>query len=52
MKYLTVIFALILFSSCQEEVVLDLDTLEPIPVIEAIWTDNSAINQVKITLSE
>ncbi|MCR9014926.1 DUF4249 domain-containing protein [Aquiflexum gelatinilyticum] len=52
MKYLIVIFALILFSSCQEEVVLDLDTLEPIPVIEAIWTDNSAINQVKITLSK
>jgi hypothetical protein len=43
---------LILFSSCQEEVTLDLATLEPIPVIEAIWTDNNALNQVKITLSK
>jgi hypothetical protein len=52
MKNRIVIFALILFTSCQEEVVLDLKTLEPIPVIEAIWTDNNAINQVKITLSK
>lgn len=52
MRYLIILLTLILFSSCQEEVVLDLDSLEPIPVIEAIWTDNSAINQVKITLSK
>lgn len=52
MKNLTYILFLILFASCQEEVVLDLGTLEPIPVIEAIWTDNNAINQVKITLSK
>ena len=52
MRYLIVILTFILFSSCQEEVLLDLETLEPIPVIEAIWTDNSSINQVKITLSK
>ncbi|MCH6201632.1 DUF4249 family protein [Aquiflexum sp. LQ15W] len=52
MRYLILILTLILFSSCQEEVLLDLETLEPIPVIEAIWTDNSSINQVKITLSK
>lgn len=52
MKNRFVILSLILFTSCQEEVVLDLKTLEPIPVIEAIWTDNNAINQVKISLSK
>ena len=52
MKSRILISALILFASCQEEVVLDLGTLEPTPVIEAIWTDNSTINQVKITKSK
>lgn len=52
MKYAIVLFMLILFSSCQEEVVLNLGKLEPVPVIEAIWTDNSSINHVKITLTK
>lgn len=52
MKSRILIAVLILFVSCQEEVVLDLGTLEPTPVIEAIWTDNSTINQVKITKSK
>ncbi|MCH7403536.1 DUF4249 family protein [Belliella kenyensis] len=45
------IFIAICFSSCQEEVVLDLNTLEPIPVIEAIWTNVPNFNQVTITTS-
>ncbi|MCL6261328.1 DUF4249 domain-containing protein [Aquiflexum sp. TKW24L] len=52
MKSRILLLMLILFSSCQEEVTLDLDTLEPIPVIEAIWTDNNALNQVKISRSK
>jgi hypothetical protein len=52
MKNRIIIILLVLFSSCQEEVVLDLNELEPIPVIEAIWTNNNTVNQVKITLSK
>lgn len=39
-------------ASCQEEVVLPLGNTDPIPVIEAIWTDNPTINQVRISYSK
>lgn len=43
---------LILFS-CQEEVTLPLASLdEEVPVIEAIWTDNSYYNEIKVSLAE
>jgi hypothetical protein len=45
------VFAVISFA-CQEEVVLPLKSTEPIPVIEAIWTDNPSVNQVKISYSK
>lgn len=37
--------------SCQEEVFIDLANTEPVPVIEAIWTNVGSINQVKVSLS-
>lgn len=37
--------------SCQEEVFIDLRNTEPVPVIEAIWTDVGSINQVKVSFS-
>lgn len=40
-----------LFFSCQEEVFLDLRTVEPMPVIEAVWTDVGTMNFVKISKS-
>ncbi|SMD44703.1 protein of unknown function [Aquiflexum balticum DSM 16537] len=45
-------FFLVFLSSCQEEVVLELKQLEPIPAIEAIWTNNPNVNQVRILLSK
>ncbi len=43
----------IIFWSCQEEVILPLGTKsEPIPTIEAYWTDQGSFNEVKITLSK
>lgn len=38
--------------SCQEEVILDLQTLEPTPVIEAIWTNTPNFNQVFVSFSK
>lgn len=38
--------------SCQEEVFLPLDNTDPIPVIEAIWTDNPSINEVRVSYSK
>jgi hypothetical protein len=49
--YIPLLIILGLFS-CQEEVFLDLRNTEPIPVIEAFWTDNGAINFVKISESK
>lgn len=46
-----ILIAFITFS-CQEEVVLPLKNTAPIPVIEAIWTDNPSINQVRISYSK
>ena len=45
------IFLAIGFFSCQEEVLLDLRTTEPIPVIEAVWTNNSQMNFVQLSRS-
>ncbi len=43
----------ILFTSCQEEVFLDLDQKDArIPVIEGYWTDQGINNEVKISLSK
>lgn len=39
-------------SSCQEEIFLDLNKVEPTPAIEAIWTNNPNVNQVKILFSK
>lgn len=50
-KYLLVLLAIGLFS-CQEEVTLELQTVDKMPVIEAFWTDNAAVNFVKITASK
>ncbi|MFN3800513.1 DUF4249 domain-containing protein [Belliella pelovolcani] len=38
--------------SCQEEVILDLQSLEPTPVIEAIWTNTPNFNQVFVSFSK
>lgn len=38
--------------SCQEEVILDLQTLEPTPVIEAVWTNTPNFNQVFVSFSK
>ncbi|MEX2512408.1 MAG: DUF4249 domain-containing protein [Cyclobacteriaceae bacterium] len=35
--------------SCQEEIRLDLDQEERIPIIEAIWTDDVGLNQVIVS---
>lgn len=51
-RYLGYIGMLLFISSCQEEVVLDLKTIEPKPVIEAFWTDNALFNFVKISKSK
>lgn len=52
MKILKILsLALVLFS-CQEEVFLPMGEHEPIPVIEAIWTDVGVVNQVKVTQSK
>ncbi|MFD2200700.1 DUF4249 domain-containing protein [Shivajiella indica] len=45
------LFSIGLFS-CQEEVNLDLGTVEPMPVIEGVWTDAGALNFVRITKSK
>ncbi|MCH7410387.1 DUF4249 domain-containing protein [Belliella sp. DSM 111904] len=45
------LFSILCYTSCQEEVILNLDTLEPTPVIEAVWTNVPNINQVMITTS-
>ncbi|WP_373495667.1 DUF4249 family protein [Aquiflexum sp.] len=42
----------LLLWACQEEIILDLKTVEPTPVIEAIWTNNANMNQVKIMYSK
>ena len=52
MKKLIILFCLIGMFSCQEEVFLELETIEPIPVIEGVWTDSGTLNFVKITKSK
>ncbi|SNS17846.1 protein of unknown function [Belliella buryatensis] len=47
-----IIIAALIASSCQEEVILDLQTLEPTPVIEAIWTNTPNFNQVFVSFSK
>ncbi|RZS97202.1 DUF4249 domain-containing protein [Cecembia calidifontis] len=46
-----VFFLTLLLFSCQEEVFLELRTVEPMPVIEAVWTDVGTMNFVKISKS-
>ena len=51
-RFWIVILALAAFS-CQEEVYLPLATIDgDVPVIEAVWTDNTYYNEVKISLAE
>jgi hypothetical protein len=53
MKRLSWIILAFLSWSCQEEVTLPLGTKsEFVPTIEAIWTDQSSFNEVKISLSK
>ena len=52
MRHIWIILIGILLGSCQEEIFLDLKTVEPTPAIEAIWTNNGSINQVKIMYSK
>ncbi|MCC5937960.1 MAG: DUF4249 domain-containing protein [Lunatimonas sp.] len=51
MKNFFFLFGLVALFSCQEEVYLDLRNQERVPVIEAFWTDNPALNRVKISYS-
>ncbi|EMS35022.1 hypothetical protein C943_02914 [Mariniradius saccharolyticus AK6] len=50
-RLLLPLIAIVSFS-CQEEVFLPLENTEPIPVIEALWTDNPSINQVRVSYSK
>jgi hypothetical protein len=53
MKKLLILFSfLFTLTSCQEEVVLELQTTEKIPVIEGIWTDTPNFNQVFVSYSK
>lgn len=51
-KLLILFFFLFALSSCQEEVVLELQTSERIPVIEGIWTNTPNFNQVFVSYSK
>ncbi|GAB2635428.1 DUF4249 family protein [Belliella aquatica] len=51
-KLLILLSILFAFSSCQEEVVLELQTSERIPVIEGVWTDTPNFNQVLVSYSK
>ncbi|SHN29667.1 protein of unknown function [Cyclobacterium lianum] len=51
MKPLVKLTLLIILMSCQEEVSLDLGNTEKIPVIEAVWTDDPVLNEVKVAYS-
>ncbi len=51
-KLIGLILSVWIFASCQEEVILDLQGLEPIPVIEAIWTNTPNFNQVLVSYSK
>ncbi len=49
-RYIFILLTMLtVFSSCQEEVRLELKNQEIIPVIEAIWTDRPALNKVEVT---
>jgi len=52
MRKIFILFCTIGLFSCQEEVFLDLNTVEPAPVIEGVWTDAGALNFVRITKSK
>lgn len=53
MKNIWILSVLFLMSACQIEVVMPLGQIEEdIPVIEGIWTDNSILNEVKISLAK
>ncbi|WP_291783118.1 DUF4249 domain-containing protein [Cecembia sp.] len=50
-RSLNAILLLILLASCQEEVFLELNSVEPRPVIEAFWTDAGIYNFVRLSTS-
>jgi hypothetical protein len=50
-RYILILVLSLGFMACQEEVFLPLDQNEPIPVIEAIWTNMPGLNQVTVTYS-
>jgi len=53
MKYSWLIGLIFLVASCQIEVDLPLAEIQgEIPVIEAVWTDNPILNEVKVTLAK
>jgi hypothetical protein len=51
-RYLYTVFGFFLLASCQEEVFLELNTVEPRPVIEAFWTDAGIYNFVRLSTSK
>jgi hypothetical protein len=52
MKRIFILLVVLALYSCQEEVFLELKTIEPIPAIEGVWTDAGTLNFVKITSSK
>jgi hypothetical protein len=52
MKKILILFCAFGLLSCQEEVYLELETVEPIPVIEGVWTDLGTLNFVRISKSK
>lgn len=52
MKRIFYFLVLLPLFSCQEEVFLDLQKKEQTPIIEGVWTNEGALNHVKITLSK
>ncbi|MDN3688474.1 DUF4249 domain-containing protein [Cyclobacterium jeungdonense] len=51
MRLIVILGFAFLFYSCQEEVALELENRDKIPVIEGVWTDNPSENFVSVAYS-
>ena len=51
-KFIYGILVFVLLGACQEEVFLELNTVQPQPVIEAFWTDVGIFNFVRLSKSK
>ncbi|WP_163382226.1 DUF4249 family protein [Cyclobacterium sp. SYSU L10401] len=51
MRLIKILSMVLLLQACQEEVFLDLENVGKTPVIEAIWTDDAALNGVVVAYS-